>query len=88
MYEWYAKTRRFSGQAFVVERCNHKFAAQHVSDLLRDKLQNLGVELIDSKSRIFSLEQSHTADRDALRVSNSKLSESCTSLLMTDIELQ
>ncbi len=61
--------------------------AQHVSDLLRDKLQTLGVELIDSKSRISGLEQSHNADRDALRGSNSKLSESCESFGFIDMKL-
>lgn len=59
--------------------CNN-FVALHVSDLLRDKLKDLGVELIDSKARVANLEQAQSADRDALRLSNTRLGEASTSL--------
>lgn len=48
---------------------------QHVSDILRDKLQNIGAELVEAKSRVSSLEQAQAGDRDALRVSSNALSD-------------
>ncbi|KAI0940017.1 hypothetical protein AcV5_001238 [Taiwanofungus camphoratus] len=48
--------------------------SEQVADLLRDRLQSVGSELIDAKSRIAELEGAQAADREALRASSSTLS--------------
>lgn len=43
--------------------------------MLREKLQSVGSDLIDAKTRVSELEGMQAADRDALRVSGIKLSD-------------
>ncbi|KAL6309669.1 hypothetical protein BKA93DRAFT_821394 [Sparassis latifolia] len=43
--------------------------SQQVSDLLRDRLQSVGSELIDAKGRVIELEAAQAANREALRAS-------------------
>ena len=45
-------------------------------DLLRERLQSVGAELIDSKARVTELEGTHIADREALRISTITVTES------------
>ncbi|KAJ3554635.1 hypothetical protein NM688_g3003 [Phlebia brevispora] len=47
--------------------------SQQVVDILRDRLQSVGGDLIDAKSRITELEGSQAADREALRSSSVSL---------------
>ncbi|KZT12495.1 uncharacterized protein LAESUDRAFT_808096 [Laetiporus sulphureus 93-53] len=47
--------------------------AQQVADLLRDRLQTVGAELIDAKNRIAELEESQASDRQALLASTTSL---------------
>ena len=43
--------------------------------MLREKLQSVGSDLIDAKTRVTELENGQAADREALRLSNARLSE-------------
>ncbi|GJE84222.1 hypothetical protein PsYK624_002980 [Phanerochaete sordida] len=46
-----------------------------VSEMLREKLQSVGSDLIDAKTRVAELEGAQNADRDALRLSSMHLSQ-------------
>ncbi|KAI0091997.1 hypothetical protein BDY19DRAFT_573185 [Irpex rosettiformis] len=46
-----------------------------VADLLRERLQSLGSELIEAKSRVTEVESTQAADREALRTANASLSK-------------
>lgn len=55
-------------------------AARQVTDLLRDRLQATGAELIDARARVADLERTQAADRDALTRSNLSLAQTCSYL--------
>ena len=50
--------------------------AGQVADLLRERLQSLGSELLEAKARVTEVESAQAADREALRTSNVSLSNS------------
>ena len=43
--------------------------------MLRERLQSVGSELIDARTRVSELETGQAADREALRLSHTRLSE-------------
>lgn len=49
--------------------------ASQVIDMLREKLQSIGSELVDAKIRVSELESLQAADREALRASSASLSD-------------
>ena len=49
--------------------------ARQVGEILREKLQSVGSELIDAKTRMSELESIQAVDRDTLRLSNITLSD-------------
>ncbi|KAH9853516.1 hypothetical protein C2E23DRAFT_108880 [Lenzites betulinus] len=68
--EW-SKTREVKGIMSTLElECSK---SQQVADLLRDRLQSVGGELIEAKSRIMDLEAAQADDRAALSRANTLL---------------
>ena len=57
------------------------YAARQVADMLRERLQSVGSDLIDAKTRVTELEAGQAADREALRRSHARLSEASTRAL-------
>jgi len=52
-------------------------AAQQVADLLREKLQNMGSELLDARSRVTELEEHFGNDRKLIASTTSELQRTC-----------
>lgn len=52
-------------------------AAQQVADILRDKLQNMGSELLDARSRVTELEEYFGNDRKLIASTTSELQRTC-----------
>jgi hypothetical protein len=52
-------------------------AAQQVADILRDKLQNMGSELLDARSRITELEEYFGNDRKLIASTTSEFQRTC-----------
>jgi hypothetical protein len=52
-------------------------AAQQVADLLREKLQNMGSELIDARARVAELEEHFGNDRKLIASTASDLERTC-----------
>ena len=52
------------------------YTGREVTELLRERLQAVGAELIDARARVTELETTQAADREALRHSADSLSHS------------
>lgn len=62
-------------QKLAVIKSRARIASQ-VIDILREKLQSIGSELVDAKNRVSDLETVQAADREALRASSANLTSS------------
>ncbi|KAI0347245.1 hypothetical protein BDW22DRAFT_510605 [Trametopsis cervina] len=54
--------------------------SHQVADLLRERLQSLGSDLVEAKTRISELEDLQSADRKSLRLSNSSLTDATSTI--------
>jgi hypothetical protein len=52
-------------------------AAQQVADLLREKLHNMGSELLDARARVTELEEHFGNDRKLIASTTSDLERTC-----------
>ncbi|KAI0796712.1 hypothetical protein C8Q75DRAFT_862536 [Abortiporus biennis] len=73
-------------KAVVDELRTECMNSQQVTDLLRDKLQNIGSELIDAKARVSELELAQSVDKETLRICSSNLTQAVQSV--TELSVQ
>lgn len=74
--EYSKSTFAYNLEGAVVMSC--PLLGQQVADLLRDRLQSLGGELVEAKSRIVELETAQAHDRAALVRANDMIRDTST----------
>lgn len=66
----YSKSTRNTSISRSLINMNDTHIGQQVNDILRDRLQTMGGELIEAKSRVTELENAQVEDRTALNKLN------------------